>query len=364
MAGPVEAGVPGGASAPTGQLTTFLGTAPGVGKTYAMLSEGRRRAEGGERVVVGWIDPHDRSETEAQLGDLEVIGPEWVSYRDHDFPEPDVARLLELHPDVVIVDELAHTQPDGSRKRWMDVAELLGAGVDTLTSVNVANLFSARDFAAQLTGAGTVESVPDEFVRSGRVVLVDMPADALRRRIASGGVYSADRVGGALGEYFRASNLEALSELGRAWVAEAIAEVGPNLLAQRGLATPRAVVVAGVSGSAWDEAVVQRATQLAGDEDADLLIVHANVADGTARAHPEELSRLRDLAVRVGGTYAEADGESASRALADIVRTVGASRVVVARHRSRLRELVRGSVASQLRRLMPGTPVDEVHEKI
>ena len=350
----------------SGRLMTFLGTAPGVGKTYAMLMEGRRRADAGGRVVVGWVEPHDRPETQAQLGDLEVIGPSPVTYRGHDFAELDLEGVLAVEPDVVIVDELAHSLPDGSRKRWEDVADLLVAGVDVLTSLNVANLVSARDFAARLTGAGTVESVPDEFVRSGEVVLVDLPADALRRRIATGRVYSADRVGGALAEYFRATNLEALSELGRAWMADAVEQVGADLLVQRGLvdAAPRPVVVAGVSGSGWGEAVIRRAVELACEDDADLLVVHARIADGAARSSRELLDHFRDLTAQMGGSYTEVDGDSPSRALAELVRARGASRVVVARHRSRLGELMRGSVASQLRRLLPGTPVDEVHDRI
>ncbi len=349
----------------SGRLMTFLGTAPGVGKTYAMLTEGRRRADAGERVVAGWIEPHDRPETVAQLGDLDTIEPGQVTYRGHDFAELDLPRVLAAEPDVVIVDELAHSVPGGHRKRWMDVADLLAAGVDVLTSVNVANLVSAREFAAQLTGAGTVESVPDELVRSGQVVLVDLPADALRRRIASGRVYSADRVGGALAEYFRATNLEALSELGRAWMAGAVEDVGADLLVRRGLAetASRGVVMAGVSGSGWGEAVIRRAMELACDDDADLLVVHVRIADGEPRSRRAVLAQLRDLTAEFGGSYTEVDGESPSRTLADLVHTRGASRVVVARHRSRLGELVRGSVASQLRRLLPGTPIDEVHER-
>jgi two-component system, OmpR family, sensor histidine kinase KdpD len=348
-----------------GRLMTFLGTAPGVGKTYAMLTEGQRRADAGQRVVVGWIEPHDRPETAAQLGALDVIEPGHVSYRGHEFPELDLPRVLAVEPDVVIVDELAHSLPDGERKRWMDVADLLAAGVDVLTSVNVANLVSARDFAARLTGAGTVESVPDEFVRSGQVVLVDLPADALRRRIASGRVYSADRVGGALAEYFRATNLEALGELGRAWMAQTLEQVGADLLVRRGLAgtARRGLVVAGVSGSGWSEAVIQRAMELACDDDSDLLVAHARLTDGETRPRRAELDQLRDLTAQIGGSYAEIDGESPGRALAELVRARGASRVVVARHRSRLGELVRGSVASQLRRLLPGIPVDEVHDR-
>ena len=348
----------------TGQLTTYLGSAPGVGKTYTMLTEGRRRAGTGERVVVGWVERHGRPGTLAQLDHLEVIEPSTVTYRGHGFEEMDVPQLLAVDADLIIVDELAHSFPDGSRERWMDVAELLAGGADVFTTVNVANLISARDYAARLTGAGTVEAVPDDFVRAGEVVLVDMPPDALRRRIASGQVYSTDRVGGALSEYFRVPNLEALSELARAWVDDAIDVVGSDLLARRGLneTPPRPVVLAGVSDSAWGEAVIRRAMELACDDDADLLVVHARVEDGGGAPRDDVLDRYRDMSAEFGGSYSEVGGESPARALAEVARARGASKVVVARHRSRLSELARGSVASQLRRLLPGTPLEEVHD--
>jgi two-component system, OmpR family, sensor histidine kinase KdpD len=348
----------------SGHLTTFLGTAPGVGKTYAMLTEARRRAEAGERVVVGWIEHHNRPETIGRVGDLEVVSPGHVDYRGHEFSEMDVPAVLATDAHLVVVDELAHSLPDGSRARWADVGDILATGRDVLTTVNVANLVSARDYAARLTGAGTVESVPDEFVRSGQVVLIDLPADVLRRRIAAGQVYSADRVGGALGEYFRVPNLEALSELGRAWVDGTLEAVGPDLLARRGLADepPRSVVVAGVSGSGWSGAVIRRAVELACGDDADLVVVHAKGGDGPAHSHPVDLDRYRQMTEEMGGSYTEVDGEPPAEAIAGVARATGASRVVVARHRSRLSELARGSVAAQLRRLLPGTPLEEVRE--
>ena len=347
----------------SGRLTTYLGTAPGVGKTYSMLSEARRRAAAGEHVVVGWVEHHDRPKTVAQLGDLDVISPGHVDYRGHDFLELDLSAAMEAKADLVVVDELAHSLPDGSRRRWVDVADLLDSGSDVLTTVNVANLVSARDYAAQITGAGTVESVPDDFVRSGDVVLVDLPADALRRRIAAGQVYSADRVG-ALADYFRVANLEALSDLGRAWVAGTLDEVASDLLARRGVtgAPPRPVVIAGVSGSPWSDAVIRRAVEVASEEDADLLVVHSRSADGVSRPNPEDLDHYRDMTEQMGGSYTEVAGEPPAQAIAGLARDRGASRVVVARHRSLLGELARGSVARQLRRLLPDTPVEEVHE--
>jgi two-component system sensor histidine kinase KdpD len=207
-----------------------------------------------------------------------------------------------------------------------------------------------------------VESVPDEFVRSGEVVLVDLPPEALRRRIATGQVFSSDRPGGALADYFRTSNLEALSELGRAWMADRLATVGEELLARRGLVDPasRALVIAGVSGSEWGERVLRRAAELAVEDDADLLVVHVNVADGLAHRRRLLLDRYRDRTAELGGTYTEIDGDAPANALAEIARARGAHRVVVARHRTRLGELVRGSVALRLRRLLPGITIDVV----
>jgi two-component system sensor histidine kinase KdpD len=345
-----------------GGLRTYLGTAPGVGKTFAMLGEGRRRADSGDRVVVGWIEQHGRSETRAQLRDLEVVARTTVTYRGRTFPDLDVNAVIASGADLVLVDELAHTSPDGGRRRWEDVAEIRDSGLDVLTTTNVANLRSVREYAARLTGAGTVEWVPDEFVRSGEVVLVDLPPEALRRRIASGRVYSADGVGGALAEYFRASNLEALSQMARAWMAGAVETVGDELLARRGLADPasRPLVMAGVSDSDWGGRVIRRAAELAAEDDADLLVVHVNVADGFAHRPGPVLDRYRAETAELGGTYTEIDGAAAADGLAASARANGARRVVVARHRSRVGELARGSVASRLRRLLPDTTVDVV----
>ncbi len=350
----------------SGRLTTYLGSAPGVGKTFAMLQEGQRRAEAGERVVVAWMELHDRPDTGAQLGDLVVIGPSRHDYRGHDFFEPDLPGVLAARPDVVILDELAHSHPDRQRQRWMDAADILVAGPDVLTSVNVANLVSARDYAARLTGAGAIESVPDDFVRAGEVILIDPPPEVLRRRIAAGRVYSADQVGGALAEYFRLSNLDALSRLSQAWMAGTVDDVGSAMLAERGLSPdpPRPVVVAGVSGSAWGEVVIRRGADVACADDADLLVVHANIADGTAPPRGDYLRRNRELTAEMGGTYTEVDAEAASLGLAEVARSTGAAHVVVARHRSRLGELLRGSVASQLRRLLPDIPVEEVQDRV
>jgi two-component system sensor histidine kinase KdpD len=345
-----------------GRLRTYIGTAPGVGKTYAMLAEGRRREEAGEQVLVAWIERHDRPETRAQVGDLELAPMRTVVYRGVEFSDLDVDAVIGRSPDVALVDELAHTVPDGSRQRWEDVADMLAAGIDVLTTVNVANLISTRDYAARIAGSGTVESVPDEFVRSGEVVLVDVPPPILRQRIASGRIYSTEGVGGALAGYFRVCNLEALGELARAWMDGTLEEVAADLLVRHGLdtATPRPLVVAGVSDSEWGQRVIAHAAELAIADDADLLVVHVNPVEGL-RQRDAVLERDRALTAELGGSYIEVAGRVPSDALAEVARTRQATRVVVAQHRSRLGELTHGSVSARLRRLLPDVAVEEVH---
>jgi two-component system, OmpR family, sensor histidine kinase KdpD len=345
----------------TGALLTYLGTAPGVGKTFAMLTEGQRRARAGERVVVGWLEPQDRAATARLAGGLEMLTPRPVGYRGAVFPDFDPAAAIASGADVILVDELAHATPDRSRQRWEDVADVLAAGLDVVTNANVAHLRSVRDYAARITGVGTVESVPDEFLRSGEIVLLDPPPEALRARIAAGVVYSAAQVGGALADYFRVANLEALSDLARAWMAGTAEAVGEDLLVRRGLAGPPAqpVVVAGDSGSRWGEAVIHRAAELARADDAGLLVVHVQLGDGLARPGLD-LARHHELTGELGGTYTRVEGHAVAQRLADVARAQGAATVVVGRHRSRLAELAHGSVSAHLRRLLPAVAVEEV----
>jgi len=249
------------------------------------------------------------------------------------------------------------------------IEELLSHGyavrgtVRNAATANVAHLLSVRDYAARITGAGTVASVPDEFVRSGEVVLVDMPAEALRQRIASGAVYSAEQVGGALADYFRAANLQALAELGRAWMAGTAEAAGEELLGRLGLAEPAVppVVLAADSGSASGAMVIQRAAGIAREEDAQLVVAHVRVTDGLTRGRPaDEVNRHRKLTAELGGTYIQAQGSSLEEALANTARAQGAAVIVVGRHQSRLAELFLGSVSARVRRLLPQAAVREV----
>jgi two-component system, OmpR family, sensor histidine kinase KdpD len=207
-----------------GELRIHLGMAPGVGKTYAMLGEARRRQERGTDVVVGLVETHGRAKTAELIDGLEVV-PRRVVGGHPGLDEMDLDAVLARRPEVVLVDELAHTNAAGSRhaKRWQDVEDLLDAGIDVLTTVNVQHLESLNDVVERITGVRQKETVPDEVVRRAeQIELVDITPEALRRRLAHGNVYSAEKVDAALANYFQPGNLTALRELALLWVADEV----------------------------------------------------------------------------------------------------------------------------------------------
>src|SRR5258707_7297412 len=212
---------------PRGQLRLYLGAAPGVGKTFAMLNEGRRRHDRGTDVVVGFVESHGRARTIELVGCLEVIPRKVIAYRGSEFEEMDVDAILARRPEVALVDELAHTNVPGSRtdKRWQDVEELLQAGIDVISTVNIQHLESVNDVVERITGVQQRETLPDEIVRrADQVELVDSTPQALRRRVGHGNIYKPGKVDAALANYFRPGNLAALRELALLWVADKVDE--------------------------------------------------------------------------------------------------------------------------------------------
>ncbi len=210
-----------------GFLRIYLGAAAGVGKTFAMLGEGHRRAERGADVVVAFVETHGRPQTAALLDGLEVIPRKKVSYRGATFEEMDLDAVLARKPQIALVDELAHTNVPGSRheKRWQDVDELLDAGIDVISTVNVQHLESLNDVVQKITGVPQRETIPDAVVRAAdQVELVDMTAEALRRRMAHGNIYPPEKIDASLTNYFRTGNLTALRELALLWLADKVDE--------------------------------------------------------------------------------------------------------------------------------------------
>ena len=334
-----------------GTLRIYLGAAPGVGKTFAMLNEGRRRRDRGTDVVVGVVETHGREQTAAQIGDLEVVPRRTVDYRDATFEEMDVDAVLARRPGVALVDELAHTNVPGSRneKRWQDVDELLDAGITVISTLNIQHLESLNDVVERITGIAQRETIPDEIVRrADQIELVDMSPEALRRRMAHGNVYPAERIDAALGNYFRVGNLGALRELALLWVADRVEEALDAYRRDQGIERPwetRERVVVALTGAEDDDRLVRRAGRMAQRVKGDLIAVHVRSQDGLAAGSARALDRQRALVERLGGSFREVEGEEVAQALVVAARSVNATQIVLgATRRSRWRELTRGSV--------------------
>jgi two-component system, OmpR family, sensor histidine kinase KdpD len=199
-----------------GLLRVYLGAAAGVGKTYAMLNEGNRRKERGTDVVIGYVETHKRTQTVAQLHDLEIIPRKKINYRGVTLEEMDTEAIIARHPQVALVDELAHTNVSGSKhhKRYQDVLEILDAGIDVITTLNVQHLESLNDLVESITGIKVRETLPDRILdQADEVELIDIAPNALRQRMKHGNVYPPERIDAALSNFFREGNLTALREL-------------------------------------------------------------------------------------------------------------------------------------------------------
>jgi len=335
---------------PRGRLRVYLGAAPGVGKTFAMLDEGRRRRERGADVVVGLVETHGRPRTAAQVGDLEVVPRRVVAHRGARFTELDVDAVLARAPQVALVDELAHTNVPGSRnaKRYQDVAELLAAGIDVVTTVNVQHLESLNDVVRRITGVRQQETLPDAVVRAAdQIELVDMAPQALRRRMAHGNIYAAEKVDAALSHYFRLGNLTALRELALLWLADRVDEGLQEYRAEHGIHDTweaRERVVVALPSGPQGEALIRRAARIAARTGSRLLAVHVVRSDGLARGDAASLAVQRRLVESLGGTFHQVPGEDVASAVLDVARAENATQIVLgATTHSRLYSLVNGS---------------------
>jgi two-component system sensor histidine kinase KdpD len=338
-----------------GSLRLYLGAAPGVGKTYAMLNEGRRRAERGEDVVVGVFETHGRRPTAEQVGELEVQPRTRVQYRDSEFDELDLDGLITRRPAVALVDELAHTNVPGSRneKRWQDVEELLEAGIDVISTLNIQHLESLNDVVEQITGVKQRETIPDEVVRrADQLQLVDLAVETIRARLARGDIYPAERIDAALGNFFRPGNLGALRELALLWIADRVEEGLEAYRARHGIEQPwetRERVLVALTGSPDGERLVRRAARMAQRSNGELVAVHVIPQDGLASAPAALLDQQRRLVEQLGGGYREVVGADVGQALIETARALNATQIVLgATRRSRWRELTQGSVINQV----------------
>ncbi|MCX4723236.1 ATP-binding protein [Streptomyces sp. NBC_01306] len=337
-----------------GKLRIFLGAAPGVGKTYAMLSEAHRRVERGTDCVVAFVEHHDRPRTEVMMHGLEQIQRREIGYRGGVFTEMDVDAVLERAPAVALVDELAHTNVPGSRnaKRWQDVEELLKAGIDVVSAVNIQHLESLGDVVESITGVAQRETVPDEVVRrADQLELVDMSPHSLRRRMAHGNIYKPDKVDAALSNYFRPGNLTALRELALLWVADRVDEYLQQYRGEHNIRSTwqaRERIVVGLTGGPEGRTLIRRAARMAAKgSGSEILAVYIARSDGLTSASPKELAFQRTLVEDLGGTFHHVIGEDIPSALLEFARGVNATQIVLGSSRRKTWQYIFGPGVGQ-----------------
>lgn len=340
-----------------GRLRVFLGAAPGVGKTYAMLLEARRLRADGYDVVVGLVETHGRAETEAQIGDLEVIPRREILYRGVIVPEMDTDAILARAPEIVLVDELAHTNPSGSvrAKRYEDVEVLRDAGIEVLSTLNIQHLESLQDVVAGITGVEVRETIPDTALDDADVQLVDLPVDALIERLRQGKVYPPQRARQAQQHFFRPGNLTALREMALRRTAAGVEEALTGYMHEHRIeeiwpAAERVLVL--IDHDPGAGAVLRNAWRLASALHAELVAGVVAPPGGIAVLPGSERRVLEKnvlLAEDLGARVRIIAARDASAAIVDAVRDERAT-LIVMRHirRSGPRWLSGPSLADQL----------------
>ncbi|WP_438354623.1 DUF4118 domain-containing protein [Microbacterium sp. CJ88] len=319
-----------------GRLRVLLGAAPGVGKTYEMLEEGRRLLDEGRDVVVAVVETHGRAATAARAEGLPLVSRRTASHRGVALDEMDLDAVLARRPDLALVDELAHTNAPGSRngKRWQDVEELRDAGIDVITTVNVQHIESLGGVVEQITGIAQRETVPDAVVRGAdQIEVVDLAPQSLRDRLSAGFVYPAERVDAALSNYFRLGNLTALRELALLWLADEVDSALKSYRAEhdiRGSWQARERVVVALTGGPEGETLLRRGARIAARATGgELFAVHVSSQDGLRTGSPGALAAQRALVESLGGSYHQVVGDDIPRTLVDFARSVDATQLVI-----------------------------------
>jgi two-component system sensor histidine kinase KdpD len=350
-----------------GHFRIYLGAAAGVGKTLSMLDEGQRRHSRGADVVIGFVECHGRRLTEERMAGLETVPRKVVEYRDTRFEEMDLDAVLKRHPKVALVDELAHTNVPGSgrhEKRWQDVLELLEAGIDVITTVNIQHLESIADAVERMTEVQIRERVPDWVVRKAdQIELIDSSPEQLRRRMLHGNIYPREKVPQALTHFFRTDNLIALRELALRFLADETEEELLEHLERHKTqvlweTTERILV--GVTGAPGVDAIVRRAARMAARLKADLHVVHVISGDVEHRPGAERIETVRRLVSDIGAHWHEVRADDPGKALMEFARAHQITQIIVgSSERSRWQELIgRDSIIRTVRRLAASAGID------
>jgi two-component system sensor histidine kinase KdpD len=319
-----------------GIFKLFLGYAPGVGKTYNMLSEGIRRKSRGEDVVIGIVETHGRKGIAELAARLETVPRRAMNYKGATFEEMDVDAILARKPAVVLVDELAHTNIEGSRntKRYEDVIELVDAHIDVLSTMNVQHIESVVPLVRNMTGVQVRETVPDWVMqRVTEIMLVDLTPEALQTRMRRGDIYPLERAERALGHFFRPGNLLALRELALQQVARAVDRSLESFLDKEGGRSPgvRERIAVGVSSSPAAQYLIARAARMAERIDAELYVIYVDIGVDDNPDDQRSLRQNMQFAENLGATIIRLKGKSVAEEVARVVREKHITQVVFGR---------------------------------
>jgi two-component system, OmpR family, sensor histidine kinase KdpD len=330
----------------TGHYKIFLGMAAGVGKTYRMLQEGQAEADAGRDVVIGYLEPHEREETSAQARGLEALPRRRVAVRDVSVEEMDLPALLARAPELALIDELAHTNPPGleHRKRYEDIADVLAAGIDVFSTVNVQHLESLNDQVAELTEVRVRETVPDSVLAvADEVVLIDLTPEALIARLQAGKVYPGENVDAALNNFFKIENLAALREVSLRQVAEDVESkrlvnsepevVGTRAEERVSADAPKAVgerLLALVRPQPSSQRLVRRAWRSAQRLGTELDLLWVKPPSLSIEGEVErQVTALRQLASVLGAHFLIEEHDDLVAAVARVVRERGSTYIMV-----------------------------------
>jgi len=339
------------------RLRVYIGAAPGVGKTYRMLKDAVALKTGGADIVVGLVETYGRADTDAQLGDLEVVSKKRITYKGVELEEMDVDAILTRKPQICVVDELAHTNVPGSKheKRYQDVVELLEAGISVMTAVNIQHLETLNDLVSRVTGVRVRETVPDTFLdRADEVINVDVAVEELRTRLRQGKVYKPEKVEQALTNFFREGNLSTLRELALRAVADEVGEKAASYRQREGLEPgliPERVMVC-MSSSISAPRVIRTGARIAGRLGARWYAVYvetrSELPERIKTADRAQLQRNITLAESLGATIVRVKAERPADGLVAFAQREGITHVIFGQSsRTRLEILMKGSTLNR-----------------
>jgi two-component system sensor histidine kinase KdpD len=360
-----------------GHYTIYLGMAAGVGKTYRMLQEGHAQLEGGRDVVIGLLETHKRADTDALAEGIPLVPRRRITYRDTDLEDMDLPAILRRHPEVCLIDELAHTNAPGieHEKRYEDIEDILDAGIDVLSTVNVQHLESLNDQVAEISGARVRETVPDSVLgRADEVVLIDLSPEALLARLRAGKVYRPERIDAALNGFFRIENLAALREIALRQVAE---EVEAKRLVTEVVGTREDTIAADMSKAVGErllalvepypgsQRLVRRAWRSSQRLGAQLDLLWVAPPGHDADADEErQLAALRHLASVLGASLIVEAGDDIADTVARVARDRGTTYILMGRSRpARGLARLRVPLPQRLMEALPGVDVRIVADR-